>query len=138
MRALPVIACASLAILSGCAGSDFAINSDTPQQLTAENTNNLCMAIGAYPSNKLIAAELIRRGALRVQFIDPVRQGQVALNMNACEVEAAVSKGVYVPKISQTTVQGSIEAQWDYTDYSPGGRVLYVYFTNGIVTVIQE
>ena len=119
--------------LGGCAGSPVGINSDTPQQLMAENSGDLCRAYAVFHKNEVLQ-ELIRRGAVRPDFVVFVRSGQIAIGMNQWEVRAVQQ---YAYSVNRTVTSGGVTEQWVYANAN-GLAYLYVYFTNGIVTAYQD
>jgi hypothetical protein len=115
--------------LSACAGSPARIGMDSPQQLQAEKTYNLCVAYGGN-RGQAVLDELLRRGVVRPQYVASIKVRKVEIGMSECEVIAAILKPEKVNKT--TTVSGTSE-QWVYSN-----STIFVYLKNGVVEATQN
>jgi hypothetical protein len=116
--------------LAACtAGQQVAMESDA--EVRAEAAPTLCTSL-AYFSNPDFRAieELLRRGAIREKYVYGIRERQVLVGMNGCEMHAAIGLPV---KVNRTTTAAGTRLQLVYE----GGRFVYMD-EGGFVTVVQD
>jgi hypothetical protein len=75
--------------LTACVGSPGAISTESPKQLKAERTPNLCMAYGFFQQEK-VRAELTRRNALTPEEWSLVDAHSIEVGMSMCGMVAAL------------------------------------------------
>lgn len=128
-----VFAILPLLALGACAGSPARIAMESPDQLAAEDSIDLCAAYGVN-HGQAVLAEIERRGAVRAAFVDAVTSRKVAVGMSACEVLAAWGKP---DKTEQTTTARGTTDRWVFDDFS-GYPANTVYFRNGIMSALRQ
>lgn len=121
-------------MLAGCMhGSPGAIAFDTPAQLQAEATDDLCTAYGVN-QGAAVWTELERRRAIRPEFAEKIVANEVSIGMSPCEVLASWKAP---DRVSRLILASGTRVRWVYDDFN--GRPLdFVYFTNGVVTAIKD
>lgn len=127
------------AVLAGCVHVPPVVT-ESPQQVAAEETDDLCVAlIYRMPPErrKLIQDELVRRGAVRLQFVDSLNQFSVDVGMNACEVHAAYGLPDTV-KRNENMGGESLELVYHYSDGHLHHRVRLESAAGWTVTSVRD
>jgi len=135
--------CLSAALLAACSSWEpVRIVNDTPQQLQAEPDDLICQyayfsktftSQAATGTSEKVLQEGIRRGLIRADRADEIRQNKASVGMNECEAKAAWG---YPDTINTTTAAAGQQQQWVYGHYSDALSFLYVQ--DGQVTAIQN
>lgn len=122
--------------LTSCAGSPMRLASMTPEELTAENSYNLC---NAYNNNKNenIRSEIERRNLLTDAEWELIDSNYIQVGMS--ELALICLKGGIIPGVNGvvnvTSGSWGVHKQYVYEN-AFGGRS-YVYVENGKVTSWQ-
>lgn len=133
-RPVILLMLSALLVLAGCApGSPGSIAMDSPEQLRTEESFNLCAAYG-FNHGSTVLAELQRRGVIRPQTLDDVKNQKVAIGMSPCEVLAAWERP---NDVYQSITPAGTLVRWIYRDLD-GYRTGTVYFNNDVVIRIEN
>ena len=131
-----LILSASLAIHAGsprCVGSFDPVNCERFEaELAAETPSQKAARIQRLEKNRQSTSAQIAKQPIRKDSvaIEPVRTGGVSIGMNQNEVIA--SSWGKPRSVNRTTYSSGTHEQWVY------GSGNYLYFTNGILTTIQN
>lgn len=127
MRYFNAFVFSSILFLSGCAGSIYDIDHQTPDQLKTANSDMVCEAAAMHHKPTVIA-ELVRRGLIRPQYEPYVATGNIVLGMTTEEMQCTY------PLVESTSDVSSMGEIIVWTD----GGDLDVATTNGIVTSVDQ